>query len=256
MKKFYKLVKPLFFGTPNTFMTFAALIPLITIDNPYIIDFHGLTIHLDMFFFIYFLLEFIIRFRDRTLHGIYMYFDIIALVSFLPFFNIFRLLLLARLFSAAFRMKGIAMLASIIKENVFLFRSIIYICLMYMVITSIIVFNIEPETFHNNYFYAFYWSGVTLTTVGYGDIYPVTPIGQTIALISSFLGIGIIALPSGVISSNFILKIREYEYSLDTKPKEEYTSADKKNLKLINKPEIYAYKKKLKENHYKNKTSK
>lgn len=253
MQRLYKLVKPLFFGTTNTIMTFAALVPLVTINNPYIINFHGFNIHLDMFFFVYFLIEFIIRFRDRTLHGIYMYFDIAALISFLPFFSIFRLLLLARLFSAAFRVKGVALLASIIKENLFLFQSIFYIAIIYMFITSVIVFNIEPETFDNNYLLAFYWSGITLTTVGYGDIYPITPIGQAVSLISSFLGIGIIALPTGVISSNFITKIKQYEQSLDTKPKEHYSSRDKRNIKIINKPEIDAYQKKLKENYYKQK---
>ncbi|WOO87882.1 potassium channel family protein [Mollicutes bacterium LVI A0039] len=211
MKKYEKHFKSLFFGKANMIMTFFALLPLLTVRNPYDFTVVGYNFSLDILFFTYFLIEFIIRFKDRTLHGIYMYFDIIALISFLPFFNIFRLLLLARLFSAAFRVKGIALLARIIKENAFLFQSMIYIALIYMFVTSAIVFNVEPETFHNNYLYAFYWSGITLTTVGYGDIYPVTPIGQAVSLISSFLGIGIIALPGGVISSNFILKMKALE---------------------------------------------
>lgn len=256
MNKFFLRVKPLFFGTTNTIMTFAALVPLITITNPYIINIHGTLLHLDLIFFIYFLIEFIIRYNDRTLHGIYMYFDIVALISFLPFFNIFRLLLLARLFSAAFRVKGVALLASIVKENLFLFQSIFYIAIIYMFITSVIVFNIEPETFNNNYLLAFYWSGITLTTVGYGDIYPITPVGQAVSLVSSFLGIGIIALPTGVISSNFITKIKSYEQSLDKKAPEHYTARDLKNIRIINKPEIDAYQKKLKENYYKDKASK
>ncbi len=209
--KFLSKTKPFFFNGPNTFMTILALAPLLTIHNIYIWQIGQYTIHLDLIFFFYFAIEFIIRYKERTLHGIYMYFDIIALISFIPFFSIFRLLLLARLFSAAFRFEGFRILARIIRENKFLFQSILYISLMYMVVTSIIVFNVEPETFNNNYLYALYWSGITLTTVGYGDIYPVTPVGQTVALVSSFLGIGIIALPAGVISSNFILKIKLYE---------------------------------------------
>lgn len=240
-----------FFENTNALVTTLALIPLITINNPYIVNINGVNIHFDLIFFCYFLIEFIFRFKDRTLHGIYMYFDIIALISFLPFFSIFRLLLLARLFSAAFRVKGVAMLASIVKENLFLFQSIFYIAIIYMLITSVIVFNIEPETFNNNYLLAFYWSGITLTTVGYGDIYPITPIGQAVSLISSFLGIGIIALPTGVISSNFIMKIKEYEQSLETKAPEHLTTRDKRNMRIINKPQIDAYQKQLKRNYYK-----
>ncbi len=231
MKTFFNNFKPLFFGGPNTVMTMLALVPLLTTTNPYAVTIDGVSVHLELIFFFYFLIEFIIRFKERTLHGIYMYFDIVALISFLPFFSIFRLLLLARLFSAAFRVKGIALLASIIKENAFLFQSIVYISLIYMFVTSVIVFNIEPETFHNNYLYAFYWSGITLTTVGYGDIYPITPLGQTISLISSFLGIGIIALPTGVISSNFILKIREYEETHTVRPKFKFINTDISKLK-------------------------
>ncbi len=240
-----------FFEVTNPIITILALIPLITINNPYIIKLGGINIHFDLLFFAYFLIEFIFRFKDRRLHGIYMYFDIIALISFLPFFSIFRLMLLARLFSAAFRVKGVTMLASIIKENLFLFQSIFYIAIIYMFVTSVIVFNIEPETFNNNYLLAFYWSGITLTTVGYGDIYPITPFGQAVSLMSSFLGIGIIALPTGVISSNFIMKIKEYEESLNNKPVEHLSNRDKRNIKIINKPQIDAYQKRLKENYYK-----
>lgn len=239
-----------FFEVTNAPVTVLALIPLITISNPYAINYQGVTFHLDLLFFIYFLLEFIFRYKDRKLHGIYMYFDIIALISFLPFFSIFRLMLLARLFSAAFRVKGVTLLASIIKENLFLFQSIFYIAIIYMFVTSVIVFNIEPETFNNNYLLAFYWSGITLTTVGYGDIYPITPFGQAVSLLSSFLGIGIIALPTGVISSNFILKIREYEESLHSKSPEHLTRRDRRNMRVINKPQIDAYQKRLKENYY------
>ncbi len=84
---------------------------------------------------------------------------------------------------------------------------ILYVSLTYMGIVSLLIFQVEPSTFDNNYLNAFYWSGITLTTVGYGDIYPVTGFGQFIALISSYLGIGIIALPTGVIGGEFMIKL-------------------------------------------------
>ncbi len=52
-----------------------------------------------------------------------------------------------------------------------------------------------------------YWATVSLTTVGYGDIYPVTTIGRIVTMISSALGIAIIALPSGVITAGYLAEI-------------------------------------------------
>ena len=49
-----------------------------------------------------------------------------------------------------------------------------------------------------------WWSVVTLTTVGYGDTYPVTAIGQTIAAIIAILGIGMFALPAGILGAGFV----------------------------------------------------
>jgi voltage-gated potassium channel len=60
----------------------------------------------------------------------------------------------------------------------------------------------EPQTF-GNLFKAIYWAMVSLTTVGYGDIYPVSDIGRIISMISSFLGIAVVALPSGIIISGY-----------------------------------------------------
>ena len=62
------------------------------------------------------------------------------------------------------------------------------------------MFNVEPDSF-GNYFDAVYWATVSLTTVGYGDIYPVTVFGRIVTMISSVFGIAIIALPSGIITA-------------------------------------------------------
>ena len=63
------------------------------------------------------------------------------------------------------------------------------------------------ETFHS-FFDALYWSTVTLTTVGYGDLCPITPIGRIISMISSLFGVAIIALPSGVITASYLDELR------------------------------------------------
>lgn len=207
MSKFSKI----FEGKFDTLMIALSLAPLVTVNPIYIVSINGHTFDLNVVFFIYFFLQITIRYNTRKLHGIYLVCDLIALISFIPTFSVFRLLLLTRLLSAAFRVRGMQVLYSIVKENSYIFKSILGVAVVYMIITSIIVFNVEPETFNNQYLYAFYWSGITLTTVGYGDVYPITPLGQVIALISSFLGIGIIALPTGIISSNFITRIEARE---------------------------------------------
>lgn len=78
----------------------------------------------------------------------------------------------------------------------------------YIFVSAIIMFNVEPESFPT-FFDAVYWSTVSLTTVGYGDLYPVTTIGRTVAMISSFFGIAIVALPSGVVTAEYLNTIKE-----------------------------------------------
>ena len=66
----------------------------------------------------------------------------------------------------------------------------------------------QPEAF-NNIGQSLWWAVATLTTVGYGDIYPVTIGGKILGSVIALLGIGIVALPTGIISSSFIQKIQE-----------------------------------------------
>jgi len=80
----------------------------------------------------------------------------------------------------------------------------------YVLISSLVMFNAEPESF-DSFFDAFYWAMVTLTTVGYGDIYPVSTIGRVISMISSFVGIAIVALPTGIITAGYMDEIQKKE---------------------------------------------
>ena len=77
---------------------------------------------------------------------------------------------------------------------------------MYIVIAALVIFNVEPDSF-STFFDALYWATVSLTTVGYGDIYPVTAIGRAVAMISSVFGIAIVALPSGIITAGYLSAI-------------------------------------------------
>ena len=78
----------------------------------------------------------------------------------------------------------------------------------YIFISAIFIFNVEPQTFPT-FFDAIYWSTVSLTTVGYGDLYPVTQAGRIVAMISSFFGIAIVALPAGIVTAEYTSAIRE-----------------------------------------------
>lgn len=77
----------------------------------------------------------------------------------------------------------------------------------YIVISALVVFNIEPDTF-KDFFEAIYWATVSLTTMGYGDIYPVTTIGRTVTIISSLLGIAIVALPAGIVTAGYMEELQ------------------------------------------------
>lgn len=80
----------------------------------------------------------------------------------------------------------------------------------YILISALVIYNVEPASF-DTFFDAIYWATISLTTVGYGDIYPVSIIGRIVTMISSILGIAIIALPSGVITAGYLDEINKDE---------------------------------------------
>jgi voltage-gated potassium channel len=85
----------------------------------------------------------------------------------------------------------------------------------YIFITALIMFNAEedinPSTgdyLFPTFFDAIYWAACTLTTVGYGDIYPVSQVGRFISMISAFVGVAIVALPSGIITAGYLDELK------------------------------------------------
>ena len=89
----------------------------------------------------------------------------------------------------------------------------------YIMISALVVFNVEPDTF-GNFFDAVYWATVSMTTVGYGDIYTVSTAGRVVAMISAVFGIAVIALPSGIITAGFMDELN--------RRREEVEAAEKK----------------------------
>lgn len=78
----------------------------------------------------------------------------------------------------------------------------------YILVSALVVFNVEPDSY-NSFFDAVYWATVSLTTVGYGDIYPVTTIGRIVTMISSMFGIAVVAMPAGIITAGYMDELRE-----------------------------------------------
>jgi voltage-gated potassium channel len=117
-----------------------------------------------------------------------------------------RALRVFRVFKAMRYSKSFEIIGNVLRSSK---DSLIAVCALasgYIVISALIVFNVEPDSFEN-FFDAVYWATVSLTTVGYGDIYPVSDVGRVITMISSVFGIAIVALPAGIITAGYMNEI-------------------------------------------------
>lgn len=118
-------------------------------------------------------------------------------------FRLIRTLRVFRIFRAIRYSKSITMFVTVFRKQKESLLTICGVTIAYIIITALIIINIEPESF-DNFFEAIYWATVSLTTVGYGDIYPVTTAGRVITMISSIFGIAIVAMPAGIITAGFM----------------------------------------------------
>ena len=78
----------------------------------------------------------------------------------------------------------------------------------YIIVSALVIYNVEPDSF-STFFDAIYWATVSLTTVGYGDIYPVSTMGRLVTMISSIFGIAVVALPAGIITAGYMTEIQK-----------------------------------------------
>ena len=150
-------------------------------------------------------------------------FAIIYLLSILPSLTVlnsgFRLLKLFRLLRTfkvlrAFKFlrysKSFDIIVNVFKKQKKVLSAVATLAVAYILISALVIYNVEPASF-DTFFDAIYWATISLTTVGYGDIYPVSIIGRIVTMISSILGIAIIALPSGVITAGYLDEINKDE---------------------------------------------
>lgn len=137
---------------------------------------------------------------------------LLEMVAILPSLAVlgpqFRILRMLRLFRALQYSKNFLYISNVFKRERRTLTSVLVIAVAYIFISALAMFCYEPDTF-DSFFDALYWATTALTTVGYGDIYPVTRVGQFISMISSLFGVAIIALPAGVVTAGFMEQLQK-----------------------------------------------
>lgn len=136
-------------------------------------------------------------------------FKVFRVFRMLKVMRVFRTMRVFRVFKAARYSRAMDIIANVIKNSKEALAAVGTLAVLYVLISALIVFNIEPDTF-GNFFEAIYWATVSLTTVGYGDIYPVTATGKFVAMLSSVFGIAIVALPSGIITAGYMDELTKH----------------------------------------------
>lgn len=135
---------------------------------------------------------------------------LIDLLSLLPSLGLlghaFRFLRMFRIFKLFHYSQSFSRILRAFDKEKKVLGSVLMIAIAYIFISALAMFAYEPDTF-DSFFHALYWATTALTTVGYGDVYPVTDVGKLISMVSSLFGIAVIAMPAGIITSSFMEEI-------------------------------------------------
>lgn len=143
---------------------------------------------------------------------------IIDLLSIIPSFDVInpawkilrvaRLLKILRVFKFIRYSRNIQLLIRVLRKEKSILFTVMLIAIAYILVTALIMFNVEDSQMFADYFDALYWATTTLTTVGYGDICPQTDFGRIISMFSALMGVAVIALPSGVITASYLEELK------------------------------------------------
>lgn len=164
-----------------------------------------------------------LRPAERELKSLLLYMvsftGLVDLLSFLPYylpiffpdgavaFRMFRVIRIFRLFRINAYYDSLNVITEVLTSKKQQLLSSVFILLVLMLGSSLCMYSLEheaqPEVFQNA-FSGIWWSVSTLLTVGYGDIYPVTTLGKLFGTIIAFLGVGMVAIPTGIISAGFV----------------------------------------------------
>ena len=162
---------------------------------------------------------------------VFSFTGIVDLLSFLPYylpiffpsgaavFRMFRIVRIFRLFRVTAYSDSLSVITEVIAGKKQQLISSVFIIAVLMVASSLCMYSLEheaqPDVFENA-FSGIWWATSTLLTVGYGDIYPITTIGKILSIFITFLGVGMVAIPTGIISAGFVEQYSQikanYEY--------------------------------------------
>ena len=150
---------------------------------------------------------------------VFSFTGIIDLLSFLPYylpvffpagttvFRLFRIARILRLFRINSYYDQLNVITEVIASKSQQLMASVFIIIILMMAASLCMYSVEHEAqplVFENAFSGIWWSASTLLTVGYGDIYPVTTLGKILGIVISFLGVGMVAIPTGIISAGFV----------------------------------------------------
>lgn len=154
-----------------------------------------------------------------VLRYIFSFSGLVDLLSFLPYylpvffpsgavaFRMFRVARVFRLFRVNAYCDSLGVITEVISSKRQQLFSSVFILLVLMLASSLCMYSLEheaqPQVF-TNAFSGIWWSVSTLLTIGYGDIYPVTTMGKLFSIVITFLGVGMVAIPTGIISAGFV----------------------------------------------------
>lgn len=131
------------------------------------------------------------------------------LPTFAPISSAFKALRMLRLFRVLrvfkfFRYsRNIQILAEVLRTQRQSLITVGVLAVGYIFVSALILFQLEPDTFPD-FFDALYWATVSLTTVGYGDIFAVSDVGRLMTMLSALIGIAVVALPAGIITAGYL----------------------------------------------------
>lgn len=161
---------------------------------------------------------------------------IVDLLSILPTMNILpsgflflRALRIVRLFRYS---RQLAIIVNVFVQERKTLGSVFLLAVAYILATALVMFTFEPETF-SDFMDAVYWSTITLTTVGFGDICPNSDLGHILTSISSIFGIFIFALPAGIMTGGFLQQLRQKEEEGESYYEESFFSLLKANISYL-----------------------
>lgn len=153
---------------------------------------------------------------------------LIDLMSFLPeylpiffpggtiAFRMVRIVRIFRLFRINYYFDSLNVIMAVLRSRKQQLVSSVFIIGVLMLASSLCMYSLEhdaqPEVF-NNAFSGIWWAASTLLTVGYGDIYPITTLGKIFGIFITFLGVGVVAIPTGIISAGFVEQYSEMKNS-------------------------------------------